>query len=144
MKKEIDYSQIPNFFLMCLNQECPKAENCLRQLAAEVIPSEVKQLTIINPKYLAAVKNDCPHYKVAEKTRYAKGFLNMLENMPHKQMQKVSISLRSHFGRMMYFRMRNGSRLLSPDEQQDLLAIVARCGIFQPHDFDEYVERHEW
>ncbi|MDR0370277.1 MAG: DUF6078 family protein [Prevotellaceae bacterium] len=144
MKETIDYSQIPNNYLICLHRECPKADNCLRHLAAEVIPSEVKQLNIINPKYLASFESDCTCYKAAEKMRYAKGFVKMLENMPYKQMQHVSRSLIAHFGRMMYFRMRKGDRLLSPAEQQSLLVIVGHCGISQPQDFDEYIENYEW
>ena len=87
MKDTIDYSQTPTNYLICLNRECSKAGNCLRQLVAEVVPPEVKQLNIINPKYLTTFKSDCPYYKVAEKMRYAKGFIKMLENMPYKQMQ---------------------------------------------------------
>ena len=144
MKDTIDYSKVPTNYLICLNRECPKAENCLRQLVAEVTPVEVKQLNIINPKYLSSLKSDCPYYKVPQKIRYAKGFIKMLENMPHKQMLSASRSLRAHFGRMMYFRVRKGDRLLSPAEQQKLLVIVGRCGVSQPHDFDKYIESYEW
>ena len=144
MKDTIDYSEIPTNYIVCLNRECSKADSCLRQLVAEIIPSEVKQINIINPKYLTTFKSDCPYYKVAEKMRYAKGFIKMLENMTYKQMQNVTPSLKAHFGRMMYFRMRKGDRLISPAEQQDLLVIVERYGISQPQDFDEYIEKYEW
>ena len=144
MKHRIDYLQIPNSYLICLNRECPKAGDCLRQLAAEAIPPEVEQLNIINPAYLATLKRDCPHYRVAEKACYAKGFIKMLDSMSYKQMQAVSSSLRDHFGRPTYFRMRKGERLLSPAEQDDLLFFVKRCGVSQPHDFDEYVEKYKW
>ena len=144
MEDRIDYSKMPDFFLMCLNKECAKADNCLRQLAVQGISAEVRRWTVLSPKYLATLTGDCPYYKVAERTRYAKGFTKMLNDMPHRQMGEVVRSLIKLFGERTYYRVRKGERLLSPAEQQSMLDIVGRCGISQPQEFNEYVDDYDW
>ena len=144
MQEKIEYSKVPVNYLMCLNQDCPKADGCLRQRIVQSVPAEIDRWNIVSPKLLAASTGDCPYYKTAEKVRYAKGFIKMLDNLPHKQMQTVIRCLMDFFGYRMYYRARKGERLLSPGEQQNLLKIVENCGVSQPQDFDTYIEEYDW
>lgn len=144
MQEKIEYSEVPSNYMMCLNQECTKADNCLRQLAWQSLPPEIEQCNVVSPKFLAALTDDCPYYKIAQKIRYAKGFITLLENLPHKQMQTVVYRLMNIFERRMYYRVRKGERLLSPDEQQKIMDIIEHCGISQPQEFDAYIENYDW
>ena len=144
MKEKLDFSEVPYQYSMCLNQLCPKANTCLRQLAEQSVPEKVQHWTIISPKCLAAVQGDCPYYRSNTKVRYAKGFIGILESLPHKQMESVIIHLMSFFSRRTYYRVRKGERLLSPAEQQQVLNILKYCGVTQPPKFDEYIEAYDW
>lgn len=144
MEEIIEYSIVPFGFLMCLNRECSKSDNCLRQLVERSVPQEIERWNIVSLKYLAALTDDCPYYKAAEKVRFAKGFIQMLENLPYKQMQLAVHRLMDFFGRRMYYRVRKGERLLSPAEQQNIQNILGSCGVSQPQKFDAYIERYEW
>lgn len=144
MKEEIDLSTMPSQYLLCLNQQCPKAATCLRQLAEQSTPTDIQYWSIISPKHLATLKGDCPYYRSCEKVRFAKGFVGILENLPHKEMQTVISRLMGYFNRRTYYRVRKGERLLSPDEQQKIRKIIKSCGVAQVLEFDEYLEDYNW
>lgn len=127
-----------------LTDNVRKADTCLRQLAEQHVPEEVEHWTIISPKCLATVKGDYPYYRSNIKAYYAKGFIGILENLPHKQMENVVAHLMSLFNRRTYYRARKGERLLSPAEQQQVLNILKHCGVVQFPKFDEYIETYDW
>lgn len=108
------------------------------------IPEKVEHWTIISPKRLTTTKGDCPYYRSNIKASYAKGFIGILESLPHKQMENVIIHLMSFFSRRTYYRVRKGERLLSPAEQQQVLNVLKYCGVLQPPKFDEYIEAYDW
>ena len=144
MKEKLDFSEVPYQYSMCLNRQYPKADRCLRQLAEQSIPEKVEHWTIISPKRLTTTKGDCPYYRSNIKASYAKGFIGILESLPHKQMENVIIHLMSFFSRRTYYRVRKGERLLSPAEQQQVLNVLKYCGVLQPPKFDEYIEAYDW
>lgn len=144
MEEKLDFSKIPFEYPMCLNQQCPKASTCLRQLTAQSIPEDTNYLVIVNPKKLPVQQETCLYYRSNVKIRFAKGFIGILESLPHKQMQVVIARLIKFFDRRTYYRVRKGERLLSPSEQKSILNILRSCGIAQPQDFDAYIEIYDW
>lgn len=144
METKITFADAPAHYVLCLNRKCNRAETCLRQLAEQSIPAEVEHCTFLNPKYLATLEGDCPEYRPSKKVQFAKGFYHLLRNLPHKQMQAVIAQLIAHFGQAKYYRVRKGTRLLSPTEQEEFLYILKKCGIEHPVNFDSYVEHYDW
>lgn len=144
MEERIDFSQVPQPYLICLNRECSQADTCLRQLAEQCVPADIQSWAIISPKYLATLKGACPYYRSNVKVRFAKGFLTILENLPHKQMRAVVSQLNVLFGRRTYYRVRKGERLLSPFEQQQFYNVLKNCGASSSEEFDAYFEDYDW
>ncbi len=144
MEIYIDSSQMPYNYEMCLNEKCPKAETCLRQIATRSVPEYIPFWKIVSPTYLAKQEGDCPYYRASTKVRFAKGCLQLLEGLPHKQMREVIAKLISSFSERTYYRIRNGERLLSPAEQGRVMNILKRCGVSMPQVFDAYVEGYDW
>ena len=144
MKEEHHFSEIPHNYPLCLNRQCPKAATCLRQLVEQEISDDIQFWVIISPKHQATLGDNCPHYRSSTKVRYAKGFMNILENLPHKQMKPVTSLLINRFSQRTYYRIRKGERLLSPLEQKSILDILKKCGITGTQEFDGYVEDYEW
>ena len=83
-------------------------------------------------------------YRSNTKVRYAKGFIGILDCIPHKQMQTVVAHLMGYLSRRTYYRTRKGERLLSPAEQQHILNILKNCGVTYPEKFDAYIEDYDW
>lgn len=144
MQEKLDFSTVPLQYALCLNQQCPQATTCLRQLAEKSAPNTVVYWTIISPKHLATCKDNCPYYRSATKVRFAKGFIGILEDLPHKQMQVIISQLTNHFNRRTYYRIRKGERPLSPAEQQTVRRIIKSCGATIPLEFDTYYEDYDW
>ncbi|WP_297905350.1 DUF6078 family protein [uncultured Parabacteroides sp.] len=144
MEEKLDNATIPNQYTLCLDRQCPKASTCLRQLAEQSMPDETAYWQIISPRHLASLKGTCPYYRPNKKVRYATGFVNLLESLPHKQMLTVIPVLMRHFSRRTYYRVRKGERPLSPSEQQVVLNVLKRCGVKEAKDFDAYFEEYDW
>lgn len=144
MKEKLDFSVVPSQYILCLNGQCPKAATCLRHLAEQSATEDIKYWSIISPKHLAAISGDCPYYRSCEKVRYAKGFIGILENLPHKEMQTVISRLIGHFNQRTYYRVRKGERPLSPSEQRSVLRIIKNCGTTKALEFDAYYEDYDW
>lgn len=144
MKEEQILSEVPNNYPVCLNRNCPKADTCLRQQVEREVDESATVWTIISPKHLAKLKGDCPYYRPNAKASFAKGFMNILENMPHNQRQRAILLLKNQFSERTYYRMRKGERLLSPAEQRIVLNILKKCGIAGTPEFDAYEECYEW
>lgn len=143
-QEKIDFSFVPESYIMCLNRECLKADTCLRQIVERDISEEIAYWSIISPKLLANLKGDCPYYRSSQKVRYARGFINILENLSKKQARAVVPHLMRSFGRTHYYRLRKGERLLSPTDQQKVLSALKNCGASHLQEFDKYEEKYDW
>ena len=115
-----------------------------RELVEQELPDSVEYWVIISSKYQAKLKGACPHYRSSQKVQYAKGCMNILDNLPHKQRQLAIIHLMEYFSRRTYYRIRKGERLLRPAEQRDVQKILKQCGATGKQEFDAYVEDYEW
>lgn len=144
MEEKLEYSEVPYNYPLCLNEQCPKAATCLRQLAAQCTPDNITYWTIVSPKQVSIQEGDCSYYRSNAKARYASGLLTLLNNLPYKQMQVVTQSLIAHFSRRTYYRIRKGERTLSPAEQKYIQRILKDCGVTKVSDFDAYFEAYDW
>lgn len=144
MEEEINFSQVPFNYPLCLNRQCPKSSICLRQLVEQCVPDDVEQLIIVNPKRIAASESNCPYYRSSAKVRYAKGLMTILDSLTRSQMRTVVSRLIAHFSRRTYYRIRKGERSLSPFEQKEILNILKSCGVTVSKDFDSYFEEYDW
>lgn len=144
MKEEILFTQVPFDYPLCLNSQCPKAASCLRQLAAQSAPADLAYWKIISPKHLSTLKGECPFYRSSQKARYAKGFMNMLDNLPYNKRRIAIANLIAGFGQRTYYRARKGERLLLPEEQQSVLNVFKHLDANMNPEFDSYVEDYIW
>ena len=135
---------VPTNYMLCIKSDCPKAATCLRYKATQMIPTEVKTWSILSPAYLAQMKGECPHYRSAEKVRYARGFVRMIRTLPVNISEMVAQKLIARFGRNAYYDMRKGKRTIAPTEQEVIRTVVAECGALQEVVFDSYEENFQW
>ena len=136
--------KVPNNYTLCIKGDCPKAANCLRYVAVAMMPAEVERWQIVSPAYLAQMGGECPHYRSAEKVQYARGFVRMVRTLPVNISEMVAHKLIARFGRNAYYDMRKGKRVISPTEQEVIIAVVAECGAQQEVVFDSYEENFQW
>lgn len=128
---------------LCSSTDCRVADLCRRALGYKTITAEDKVLEIVNPQIVTGDEN-CPMYSYQQAVRYAKGFLQMESELPKKVYAPLKQHLLAHFGKNPFYEMRNGRRLISPENQQLITNLILSQGIAQPPAFDEYVEQDVW
>ena len=123
-KQGIDFKEIPSWWEICQNAECPMAKECLRHQAFLNIPEEIMKWPCILPKAL----NDghCKFYYQAMKVRMAKGFHHLINSMNSRDLRhEFRTQLTDYLGsKGAYYRHKDGERLLNPQQQmwiQDFL-----------------------
>ena len=136
--------KVPNNYTLCIKGDCPKTANCLRHAAVAMMPAEVQRWSIVSPAYLARVEGECPMFRSAEKVRYARGFIRMMSAMTMQQAHMVKESLIATFGMAMYYRMRKGTRLITPTEQETIYNLLEQHGVTNRPAFDAYTEDYLW
>ena len=136
--------EISKNYTLCLKSDCPKAANCLRHVAVAMMPAEVQRWQIVSPTYLAQVEGECPYYRSAEKVRYARGFVRMMSAMTVRQANILKDHIIATFGMNMYYRMRRGTRPITPTEQEEIYKLLEQIGITTRPAFDAYHEDYLW
>ena len=136
--------KVPNNYTLCIKGDCPRAANCLRHVAVAMMPAEVERWQIVSPAYLAQMEGECPMYRSAEKVQYARGFVRMMSAMTVQQAHTVKDSIIATFGMAMYYRMRKGTRLITPAEQETIYNLLEQQGITERPTFDACTEDYLW
>ena len=107
---KISLKEVPDGYTVCIKSDCPLANNCLRQLAMQVLTKQNKIVRIVNP-LLTQPSEQCQFYRSDEPQVYARGFAAMKEEMLPRQYKVFMSRLQSKFGRTGYFERRRGERL---------------------------------
>lgn len=114
-----DCTRVPRTFVHCFNNSCPRSAECLRHLAAENIPAEVRYVNIVNPRNIPA-EGECPHFMPIIKVRIAWGVKELFDHIPHKEAVAMRKEVIAHFGKTHYYRMQRKEYSIKPDEQEYL------------------------
>ena len=136
--------QVPTNYMLCTKGDCPKASQCLRYIAGAMMPADVQTWRIVSPVHLAQSQGECAYYRSAEKVRYARGFVRMMSALSVTQASAMKESIIATFGMAMYYRMRKGTRPITPIEQETIYGLLEKQGVTARPEFDAYVEDYLW
>ncbi|HJA83252.1 MAG TPA: hypothetical protein H9785_04705 [Candidatus Bacteroides intestinavium] len=104
MEESFDYNQVPTYFVHCFNARCPRAGECLRQLAARHVTAVRPTLKVVNP----AVWADCLLFMPI---LVVWGVRNCIDRMPHKEAACMNAWLNRTYSRMGHSRIVRQSSL---------------------------------
>lgn len=76
--------------------------------------------------------------------RYAKGFLCTVGALAVSVSGTFRYRLIGSWGVRRYYQKRKGETLLSPAEQQQVVALARKLGVRLDEYFDGYVEEYDW
>lgn len=141
----IKYEDIPSQYKLCLKNDCPMAETCLRHLAVASIPETRPAAYLLLPgRCTADADGNYPYYRSNAKVRYARGFTRVLVNFPVKVLEAFRDRLIGIYPRNKYFLMRRGGMRLSPNEQEFIIRTARSKGFQEEFTFDRYEEDYLW
>ncbi len=129
-----------NGLMHCCRAGCPRAGECLRQIAFQQLEESVESVRVLNPR--RAQDEDCPYYLKAEKVLYKRGLSRLYDDMTTVVARKVRGDLYGHFGNTQYYRIINGERPVSPAEQKYIASVLRRHGVKSANVYDEEEEMY--
>lgn len=136
-KKAADY-------LVCFNDECPKAGQCLRRKVADYVPDTRRLLLNVNPSYVARKKGKCEYFQSAEPVLMGKGLAHFYDKIPESKARAIRKQLLSHFGNSNYYRYRSGERLITPEVKKFIIETCKKNGWNEEPVFDDVVQDYQW
>ena len=139
---KISFKEVPDGYTVCIKSDCPLANNCLRQLAMQVLTKQNRIVRIVNP-LLTQPSEQCEFYRSDEPQVYARGFAARKEEMLPRQYKVFMSRLQSKFGRTGYFERRRGDRLCSPKDIKAVEAVLKDLGLHYLG-FDAYEQQYNW
>ena len=98
MESNTDFNKQVAQYTLCFNDQCPKAENCLRHSMTQYNTAENIRLSVINPLCYPEAGKECPHFRTNKKIRVAWGFKNLI--CPHV-LPALSISIWKPFSAIL-------------------------------------------
>ena len=136
----IEFKEIPEWWAVCAQANCPRSGECLRHQAFKRIPDEVKTWPCVLPRAMKGGEYLC--YAKPERLKMARGFSN-ISNMVRVRETRRAIRLRitEYLGsKGSYYRYRDGERLLTPEQQQWILKLLESYDCPTEGFFTQFVE----
>ena len=139
MEKELNYENIPCGYSVCFNGDCALRETCLHHLAGRLQPENRYSGHAVYPS--AWKSGNCRSYREKRLVKKAWGFSKLYDKIPSRDRAEARQCVHSYFGRGNgpYYRVHHGENKLSPEQQADILAIIAKYCPVDDVKFDHYV-----
>jgi hypothetical protein len=137
---EPQYETMPEHYLLCFNDECALADECLHRLAARSGRQKDEVVTAVNPVCIRG--KSCRYYKPNKVATMAYGMKGSFHEVKADHIASLRNVLIHHFGRGSYYLRRNGLRPITPEEQQFISSIFSNYGYETK--FDRLEEETEW
>lgn len=138
--KQPQYEKMPEHYLLCFNDKCELADNCLLRFAAKSGRLKDEVLTVVNPNRFCG--KDCRYYRENKTVTMAYGMMNSFHQVKADDMASLRNKLIGHFGRGSYYLRRNGLRGITPEEQQYIASVFRSYG-YEVR-FDKTAEETQW
>ena len=135
--------QIQYTFSRCFQSDCPQADTCAHFLASKfIIKGQVSGPAIYPPSRL---NGTCVCYKQTGIIHAAYGFKALFAEIKKKDEKPIRDRIKKYLGgNTAYYRYHHGKRLLSPDQQEWILALFRQQGYTEELHFDGYRDIYDF
>lgn len=135
--------QIPYTFSRCFQSDCPQADTCAHFLASKFIIKGQVSGPAIYPT--SRLNGTCVCYKQTGIIHAAYGFKALFAEIKKKDEKPIRDRIKKYLGgNTAYYRYHHGKRLLSPDQQEWILALFRQHGYTEELHFDEYRDIYDF
>lgn len=143
-EKQLLFEDAPWEYPLCFNSECKLCDTCMHYQVGLLAPANRQSGHAIYPS--AWKDGDCRFYREKRLVQYAWGFDGLYKGLTKGQATDIRSNLRVHLssGMSTYYRYHHGQRLLTPQQQKEILEI---CDHFAPDNeskFDHYVTSYDF
>lgn len=143
-KGDIDFKEIPDWWAICQNGQCPMAGKCLRHHVFLNMPVEINKWVCLMPHVLK--NGECKYFRKTELVMMAKGFQKLFSQMESRDLRHAfRIHLTDYLGsKGTYYRYKDGERLLNTEQQAWIVQFLKKHGYEKDVIFDKYVETYDY
>jgi hypothetical protein len=135
--------QIPYTFSRCFQSDCPQADTCAHFLASKFIIKGQVSGPAIYPT--SRLNGTCVCYKQTGIIHAAYGFKALFAEIKKKDEKPIRDRIKKYLGgNTAYYRYHHGKRLLSPDQQEWILALFRQHGYTEELHFDGYQDIYDF
>lgn len=135
--------QIPYTFSRCFQSDCPQADTCAHFLASKFIIKGQVSGPAIYPT--SRLNGTCVCYKQTGIIHAAYGFKALFAEIKKKDEKPIRDRIKKYLGgNTAYYRYHHGKRLLSPDQQEWILALFRQQGYTEELHFDGYQDIYDF
>lgn len=128
----------------CFISQCPIRERCLHWIANQYVDAQPFVCTSINPANPKVGSERCEMFRENKKVMMKRGLTQLYYDMPARIERSIRHALIARWGRKQYFEMRRGDRLITPEQQQDIIDICHCHGWEGPIVYDGEQEDLRW
>ena len=138
-EKILNREDIPMGYALCFNSECTKKDCCMHYQARLLMAETRYHGHAVFPT--AWQDGTCKCFREKRMVRKAWGFTHLYDNVPQRDKPEARYCVRSFFsgGNGPYYRYHHGENQLSPEQQDDIMKIIAKFGSTEGIRFDHYV-----
>ena len=129
-------------YLVCFLDQCPLHDQCLRWIVGQYVDTMPFAQTAINPRNPKVGGAHCAMFRKKQRVLMKRGFKNLYLDMPGRMEYHIRHHLIQIWGRKKYFEMRRGDRLITPEQQQDVIDVCRHHGWKGPIVYDG--EQEDW
>ena len=128
---------VPPLFARCFMADCPLADSCARHLAGLYLPEDTCMGIAVFPN--ARQGDSCKAYKPTRTIRGAYGFTALFDNVKERDGAPLRRAIKKLLGgNGTYDRYHHGPQLLTPQQQEAIMALFRKRGYTEPLHFDVY------
>lgn len=143
-KRLFKFKEVPKDWALCFRSECMFRENCQRWIAGTYAPKTLTLRMCVTPQ---CVRQDAPcrFYFKAEPLLMARGFGEIFRNVRHGDYRQMKDRLMAYLGsERIYYYYKNGTKLLSPTQQEWIRQLFKRYGYSEEVEFNEFEELYDF
>lgn len=136
------FRQKVDHYLVCFIESCPLREQCLRWLVGRYADTMPLAYNAINPRNPKIGGEKCEMFRKNQRVVMKRGLTHLYHEMPSYMEHRIRHLLILMWGRKKYFEIRRGDRLITPDQQDDVLRACRHHGWQGPIVYDG--EEEDW
>ena len=138
MEKQV-LKNIPGGYALCFNDKCSLRDKCLHYQAYLLKDDDRLTGQAVYPT--AWESGECQRFNEMIQVKKAWGFSKIYRNVPYYLRAEARRNVKSYFssGNGPYYRYHHGENKLTPRQQEDIMAILAKYGSTEGLAFDHYV-----
>lgn len=138
-RKELNWTDVPAGWALCLTGECPSRESCLRWQAGQLVPESLVAARLVLPR--RNCDEACRMFAPIRTVRNARGFMDIYNAVRKQDYTPMRLQMTALFsGKRRYYESMHGKQPVSPEMQQRVRNLFARWGYADSVRFDSYEE----